>query len=431
LAAEFVAMKGVEAAKAELAAVEARLAADAANYLHPPAANAKELSLAAGLAERKAAVVRAEQALMKAAAAVSSAQRAATDDKGKKALADAEKARDAAQKAVEAAQKAVETPNENYTRFTPVHATTSTGRRLSLARWITARDNPLAARVAVNHLWLRHFGSPLVPSVFDFGLNGKPPTNQPLLDWLAVDLMENGWRMKGIHKQIVMSRTYKLASTARMANDQASMTKDPENLYYWRANVRRMEAEVVRDATLHVAGSLDLARGGPDIDQGQALSSPRRSLYFRASKEKRVEFLSLFDSPNPTECYRRSESIAPQQALAMANSPLALAQARKLAGQLTAELKEPGKPDIKNSPRFVDSAFTLLLCRPPTEEERKTCEDFLFGQSLLLGGDRKSWLAKFDTGPDAAILPSKDPLQRARENLVHVLLNHNDFVTIR
>ena len=149
----------------------------------------------------------------------------------------------------------------------PLSRHTSTGRRLALARWITSPDNPLAARVAINHIWLRHFGSPLVPTVFDFGMNGKPPTNQPLLDWLAIELMENGWQMKPIHKLIVTSRTYRLASHVQGSSSMFKVRRqstlnfelgtrnsrvDPENLYYWRANARRMEAEAVRDSVLSI-----------------------------------------------------------------------------------------------------------------------------------------------------------------------------------
>src|SRR5207249_3884666 len=150
---------------------------------------------------------------------------------------------------------------------------------------------------------------------------------------------------------------------------------DLENVYYWRFNPRRMEAEVIRDATLFVAGSLDATRGGPDLDPNQGLILPRRSLYFRAAKEKKVQFLSLFDSPNPVECYRRSESIAPQQALAMANSTLTLAQARILAKQIA---DSPGTTSAEHaSRRFIAAAFVRILCRQPTGEELATCLKFL------------------------------------------------------
>jgi len=261
-------------------------------------------------------------------------------------------------------------------------------------------------------------------------MNGKPPTNQPLLDWLATELIDNGWRMKPIHKLIVTSRTYRLASTSRIqspkSKTQNSAAIDPENLYYWHSNPRRMEAEAVRDATLFLAGSLDLTRGGPDIDPEKGLTNPRRSLYFRNAKEKKVEFLSLFDSPNPVECYRRSESIAPQQALAMANSTLTLAQARILAKKLSESLTGP--PD-EASQQFVEAAFTRILCRVPTADELAACLDFLTNESAALS--QVASFTAFTSGPAATIAPSTDPIQRARENLIHVLFNHNDFVTIR
>ena len=435
--------RALAASSAAMTSLEARIAADAANYASPPAANAKELSLAAGAFERHHAAVQAEAALLQAELKAAQAKRAVKtgDAKLEKAAADTAAAATAAQKALEAAQKALTEPTENYTRLTPVHPATSTGRRLALARWITSRDNPLAARVAVNHIWLRHYGTPLVPSVFDFGLNGKLPTNQPLLDWLAVELMDSGWRMKHVHKLIVTSRTYRLRSNAefgmRNAELNASETPhsalraphliDPENLYSWRFTPRRLEAEAVRDATLFVAGSLDPTRGGPELDQASGLTVPRRSLYFRASKEKKMQFLSLFDSANPVECYRRSESIAPQQALAMANSTLTLAQSRILAKKLSDAL---GNVSADEAPRrFVSDAFTRILCRPPTEAELTICREFLESQAAKLA-DPKS-LTAFSSGPAATVSPSSDPVQRARENLVHVLLNHNDFVTIR
>jgi hypothetical protein len=182
-----IAAKTVAAAEAAFVSTEARIAADAANYANPPAATAKELSLAAGAAERQHGSLAAEVALLQAELKLAQAQRVlkAGDMPTEKAAKDAEMAVAAAKTAFEAAQKAAGEPSENYTRLPPLHPATSTGRRLALARWITSRENPLAARVAINHLWLRHFGSPLVPSVFDFGINGKKPTNQPLLDWLA------------------------------------------------------------------------------------------------------------------------------------------------------------------------------------------------------------------------------------------------------
>jgi hypothetical protein len=423
-----LALTSLQLAEANLEFARCRIAADDANYAIPMAVNAKELSQSASRAERHAAQMNAEKGLLQAEINLLAAQRAKKpgDAKTEQAVTTAQTAVTNAVKALDTAQAATEKASDAYTKFTPVFPTTSTGRRMALAKWIAADQNPLTARVAVNHIWLRHFGSPLVPSVFDFGMNGKEPTNQPLLDWLAVELTESGWRMKHVHKLIVTSKTYQLQSSA--GHEFAENQKlDPENKYYWRANPRRMEAEVVRDSTLAVAGSLDLKRGGPDLDPAQGFTLPRRSLYFRNSKEKKMTFLAVFDSPNVVECYRRSESIAPQQALALANSPLTLAQSRTLAGKLLEA------PEVKSSgaltTAFINSAFERILCRPPKSEELQACLDFLADQQQQFA-DLKQFTS-FNSNAAAAVAPSQDAAQRARENLVHVLLNHNDFVTIR
>ena len=238
-----------------------------------------------------------------------------------------------AREAARAARKATSDDSPSYSPLTPVYPSTSTGRRLALARWITDPGNPLTARVAVNQIWMRHFGSPLVPSVFDFGRNGTPPAIPALLDWLAVRLRDEGWRMKPIHRLIVTSTAYRMQSTSGGPNDP-NLTRDPANTYYWRMNPRRMEAEAVRDNVLHVAGSLDQTMGGPDLDPEAGLKTPRRSLYFRHAKEKRVTFLRLFDSPNVCPATGGPRASMPQQALALANSSLCLEQARLLARRL-------------------------------------------------------------------------------------------------
>ncbi len=447
-----VAEAALQIAQANLAVSELRLLADDTAFSSPPKASAKALAEAAARAERDLAVLQAQKAVIQAEIALTTARRNKkdTDVRSLNVLTAAENGIIAAVKARGDAIDALDKPLGEYTHFAPIYPKASTGRRTALARWITSPDNPLAARVAINHVWLRHFGSPLVPSVFDYGINGKPPTNQAILDWLACELIAPasgypGWHMKPIHKLIVTSRTYRLSSSAELGmrnaesgHELASSTPhsalrtphsiDPENLYYWRANVRRMEAEAVRDATLFIAGSLDLSRGGPDLEPTLGLTNARRSLYFRSAKEKKVEFLSLFDSANPVECYRRSESIAPQQALALANSTLTLAQARILARKIRDSLAS--EPAAAVSPRrFIEIAFRRILCREPTEEETKSCLQFLDDQAAALA-DTKS-LTAFTSGPAAIVPPSTDAAQRAYENLVHVLFNHNDFITVR
>jgi hypothetical protein len=233
--------------------------------------------------------------------------------------------------------------------------------------------------------------------------------------------MRRDWSMKQMHRLIVTSSAYRMDS----AGDRAGAAIDPDNRLVWRMNARRMEAELVRDSVLHTAGRLDLTLGGSDIDHRLGLVSRRRSVYFQTAAEKQMEFLSVFDAANVTECYARSESIVPQQALAMANSALVLANARLLARKLSKEVGE--KPAAAAA--FVRSGFESVLGRFPTRQEQAVCEQFLKRQTALLADKKK--LTAFNAGPASPVPPSADPHLRARENLVHVLMNHNEFVTIR
>ena len=301
-------------------ALDARIAADVARYSSPPRADAAALARIAGRLDRKRALLQAEEALLKAEIADMEAKTGSKQpEKAKKPAPDTAMGLKNAQAAVAAARKSAQEDAASYPPLSPVYPPSSTGRRRALARWITHRDNPLAARMAVNQIWMHHFSAPLVPSVFDFGRNGKPPTIPELLDWLAVELKSSGWRLKPLHRLIVTSACYRMESAAG-GPDDPNIARDPANVYYWRMNPRRMEAEAVRDNVLSVAGSLDRTVGGPDLDPELGMKSLRRSLYFRHAKEKRVTFLRLFDSPNVLSCYRRSDSVMPQQALALANS---------------------------------------------------------------------------------------------------------------
>jgi hypothetical protein len=366
---------------------------------------------AATLVQRQAAVLEARARLLGAGLADAPA--------GKKGAEPRAKQQAEAKAALAKAEAALaEPPTVAYTkRPVKTYPDTSTGRRLALARWITDRQNPLAARVAANHIWLRHFGLGIVPTEFDFGKNGQPPTHPALLDWLASELMDHGWSTKYLHRLMVTSTAYRMSSATSTANTAI----DPDNHWLWHMRPRRLEAEAVRDSVLYVAGQLDLTTGGPDLDEHLGLTNRRRSLYFRHAPEKQMEFLSLFDAANVTECYRRSESVVPQQALALANSPLALAMARTLAHSLSREAVAPDE--------FIIAAFEQVLCRPPTDTEREECGKFLTQQTSLLSDPKK--LLAFTAGPSSQVPPSPDPAQRARESLVHVLMNHTDFVTIR
>ncbi len=398
-----LAEKSLAAAEAHADALRAKAAAQKATA--GQASDAAALSREAVRRERLAAVADAEWAVVNAESA------AARLPSAKKA--EAAKVVTTAKTAVEAAKKAVDVPSENYTPLTGAvktlesnleteasrskpFPTTSTGRRSSFARWLTDPNNPLPARVAVNHIWARHFGAPLVPTVFDFGRKGTPPTHPELLDWLAVELVEHGWSMKHIHRLIVTSQAYRMSSSSAGVAP-VTAKKDPDNKFYWRANPVRMESQAVRDSLLHLAGDLDLTRGGPPIPAGDE-TSRRRSMYFVHSHNEHQTFLSVFDDASVLDCYRRAESIVPQQALALENSQLAATMAEKIALRLP----------TGTGREFIRAAFLTVLCTEPSDAEQAAAAD---GVTRL-----------------AAAAKSAD---RARVGLVMALLNHNDFITVR
>jgi hypothetical protein len=335
------------------------------------------------------------------------------------------------------------TPQPVLGRGTP--SGLSTGRRLALARWLGDRQNPLTARVAVNHVWMRHFGQPLVDPVTDFGLRTPPPAQQALLDWLAVELMDHQWSMKWLHRLLVTSAAYRLDCSLRAAS-AATVAADPENRFLWHGNPRRLEAEAVRDALLYLGGDIDLTLGGPPLDCLDGCTSARRSLYHRYSREDKLEFLTAFDAASVDECYRRQESIVPQQALALENSEFVWDQARRVARRLEAE---GGPPPGASSPAFIRAAFEQVLGRGPSAQELEECEQFLADQERLLSAP--AWLTPFPALPAKKAIPqegafpgvvgvarklppmppARDPRGRAREALVHALFNHNDFLTVR
>jgi hypothetical protein len=273
---------------------------------------------------------------------------------------------------------------------------------------------------------MRHFGKPLVPTVFEFGLNGKPPSHSELLDWLAVELMENGWSQKHLHRLMVLSNAYRMDSTAPIS-DNENAAVDPDNILLWRMNSRRMESEVVRDSLLAVTGGIDATMGGPDLDAELGQKTFRRSLYYRHAPEKYMTFLKLFDAASSQECYRRNETVVPQQALALVNSPLSIEQARRLAAIIDGHVGTAD--DDPSRTAFIDALFERVLCRPPSKDEQAACRRFLEMQSVRLGDS--GTLKTFGPGGDLTVAPAAEPHLRARQDLAHVLLNHNEFVSVR
>jgi hypothetical protein len=272
----------------------------------------------------------------------------------------------------------------------------------------------------VNHIWLRHFGQAIVDTTHDLGRNGSQPTHPELLDWLACELMDSGWSMKHIHRLIVTSQTYQRASQlpnssgVRSAALATALEIDPDNKTYWRFPAARMQAEVLRDSLLHVAGELEKCMGGHEIDHKQGMTAHRRSLYFAHHGEEKMEFLELFDAANPCDCYKRTASVQPQQALALTNSELTKLLSRALAKQLW----ESVQSKVDANSKFARLAFLQVLNREPLTSELAASNDFLHEQSSRL------------TPADGSAVKF-EPATRARENLVHALMNHNDFVTVR
>ena len=286
----------LQAAQTDLCAVEARLAADKVRFL-AAAGDLKTLAKAASQAEREyrlaAAVVQLREAEQRRATA-------ATEKPAEAEKLTAEVA--AAPKQVAALNKALPTESEEYTLFSPIYPKQSSGRRLAFAKWLIAPENPLSARVAANHLWYWHFGQSIASPVFDLGRNGKPPIHPELLDWLAAELRNHNWQMKPIHRLIVTSQVYRLSSEEPPPSDPRRAI-DPDNRAIWKFPIQRMEAEVVRDSLLYLAGQLDPQRGGPEVPLEQAAQSLRRSLYLTLHGEDKPQFLELFDAPDRCDTY--------------------------------------------------------------------------------------------------------------------------------
>jgi hypothetical protein len=404
-------------ARAELAAVEARINADRASYGEAPEAAAKPLARTASRLERTSALRKTETAVLARERELATAEAKPSDD------ANRTKEIDAATKALVAAQTQLDNARgklednsqaESYTPFSPVYPQTSTGRRRALAVWMTSRNNPLTARVAVNHIWLRHFHAPLVASVNDFGRNGDRPTHPLLLDWLATELMESGWSMKHLHRLIVSSNTYRRESGSKDTLQQTRL--DPENKFLWHMNAGRMEAEVVRDSLLYCGEMLELKMGGQALENKESLTTRRRSLYYETFPEEggKSPLGELFDGPNALECYRRTRTIIPQQALALTNSNLVHEVSAAVVSNWAANAHKPsGESQVQEQSEFVVAMFERILSRPPSDAELQVSVDAVRKHPALTEKD------------------SANRMTRARESLVRALLNHNDFVTIR
>jgi hypothetical protein len=272
--------------------------------------------------------------------------------------------------------------------------------RVALARWVTDAEHGggrLLARVIVNRLWQHHFGKGLVRTPNDFGVQGEPPTHPELLDYLADELIRNGWSLKRLHRIMVTSAAYRQAGDV----NETALKTDPQNRLLWRVQPRRLEAEAVRDSLLAVSGTLDSTMYGPGtLDE----NSGRRSVYLTVKRSRLTPLLQTFDAPEPVQSVgeRQATTVAPQSLVFM-NSPFVRQRAEKLAQRIRPK-------DAAELPRAVEDAYRLTLSRPPTDAERDRLVRFVRAR--------------------VAAAPGPKALDNALADACHVLLCLNEFVYV-
>jgi hypothetical protein len=304
------------------------------------------------------------------------------------------------------------TANNRFKIEPPLAGGISTGRRTAFARWVTSPENPLFARVLVNRIWQHHFGTGIVATPDNLGASGSRSSHPELLDYLAAEFVRSGWSIKAVHRLILTSTVYRQKSEPRESLDAI----DPDNRLLTRYPLRRLDAEAIRDAMLHVSGELDTRAGGPyvptrrtaegtiDIAEN-ADGAHRRSVYLQQRRTQVTTFLQLFDAPSiVTTCGKRSPSTVPLQSLLLLNSEFARARGKTFAARLE---REAGSDTGKR----LERAFRLACGRPPHSEERVKCEAFLEKQSVVYARE-------------------KDANLRAWADLCQMLLASNAFLYV-
>jgi hypothetical protein len=309
----------------------------------------------------------------------------------------------------------VEAPRGFLEAFGKPAFTSAGSGRLELAGQLTDPANPLVARVLVNRLWKHHFGEGIVRSPDDFGLQGQPPTHPKLLDWLASEFVKT-WSIKRMHRMMVLSAAYRQSSRDMPEQEAKAAMIDPQNKLLHRQNVRRLEAEAIRDAILTVSGRLDRKLEGPSVlphlnenqeGRGRPSSGPldgngRRSIYLAVRRNFLNPMFTAFDYPTPfTTIGRRTVSNVPAQALVMLNNPFVLQQAelwakRTLAGSRTAEER-------------IAAMYEAAFGRAATKEERVAALGFVAEQAREYG---------------------KPDHPKAWADLAHVLFNSKEFIFV-
>jgi hypothetical protein len=299
----------------------------------------------------------------------------------------------------------------------PNNGSRTTGRRLSFAKWLTRSNHPLTARVHVNHLWKHHFRHGLVKSLGNFGRSGVPPTHPDLLDWLAREFVDSGWDVKGLHRLIMTSRTYRQSS----AQNERHETRDPGNDLLSRFPLKRIEAEVLRDTLLLVAGRLDETPFGPadevEVQRDGLVTSVgtengwRRSVYIQYRRRQNLTILENFDLPqmNPN-CLERKDSTVAPQALHLMNNAMVRQLARSLAERLIREARN-------DSLRQIEELYRITLSRFPSPEE-----------STLAQTTRARLLTEWKRHTEES--PPPDAEIKSLADLCHVLINSAEFIYV-
>ena len=303
-------------------------------------------------------------------------------------------------------------------------ASRSSGRRLAFARHLTHPQHPLTARVLVNRFWMHHFGRGLVATPGDFGAQGQRPTHPDLLDWLARDFVQNGWKLKRLHRLIMTSTVYRQSST------RTDYHFDPENAYYSRQSVRRLEAETIRDAILFVSGGLSFDEIGPatrvqQTSEGQIIVSAdidadqlsRRSVYVQARRSTPLAMLEVFDAPRlEPNCTIRTISTVTPQSLMLMNSEVVVEQARAFARRVVSESGDCREKQIAR-------AWQIAYGDVPKADERVAMLEFLRTQTDVFH-QRSSPQTPEDTSPRTPAA------QQALDSLCMVLIGSNRFLYV-
>jgi len=310
------------------------------------------------------------------------------------------------------------------------------GRRSTLARWLTDSRNPLVARVIVNRIWQGHLGRGLVENANDFGTQTPPPTHPELLDWLASEFLAGGWDVKALHRLIMTSAVYRQTAYHRHTDEPlvAAMKVDSANRLYWHAGRRRLSAEQIRDALLAVSGRLNeklagpsvrppLPKGFPKFDSWKVTASSferdRRSVYIFAKRNLPFPLLKAFDLPDMHEsCARRPSTIIAPQALALFNDEFVVGCGDALARQIVRE------DDSSDWNARITRAYRVVFCRTPDRDDLADAVSFLHTQAGRIPPEQERLADEGASGADQAAL------RTAFADFCHTLLNANEFLFV-